>query len=70
MLVSPYPQIGWTGTTNPTGDPRVPVTCGWCWGAGAVLERMELGATWEHLPLVCPNCGGAGVVRIERRGRA
>lgn len=65
--VAPYPTIGWRGEQTATGDPRVPVTCPWCWGARAVLERMEAGRPWEHMPIVCPNCKGRGEVLPERR---
>lgn len=67
MSVMTLPRHGWTAATNHTGDLREPVTCGWCWGAGAYLERMELGAFYEHLPVRCANCGGKGTVLIERR---
>ncbi|MBA3690842.1 MAG: hypothetical protein H0W82_05455 [Actinobacteria bacterium] len=69
-VVTPFPRIGWTAEGNVTGDPRIPVNCGWCWGAGAVLERLDGGCYWEHVPVRCPNCLGAGTVRIERRRAA
>lgn len=67
IVADPLVQIGWTGDDTYSKDPRVPVTCDWCLGTRIVLERMELGMSWEHLPIVCPRCKGVGSYRIERR---
>jgi hypothetical protein len=66
-VADPLAQIGWTGDTTHTRDPRVPVLCGWCAGAKVLLETVEGGTYWELIPVVCRGCGGAGEVRIERR---
>lgn len=61
-VMSPRPPIGWRPDHTATSDPRVQVECGWCWGSRVVLEKLELGAYYEHIPVVCPGCDGAGRV--------
>jgi len=64
----PFPVIGWDPARTATRDPRVPVTCPWCFGAKVLFERIDPHfAPWELVPVVCRRCEGQGVVRIERR---
>ena len=53
-----------TGTSSSSVPTHAPVSapdlCGWCFGAGSVLEPMDCGREHVYLPVVCANCSGAG----------
>ncbi|HTI33182.1 MAG TPA: hypothetical protein VL422_05850 [Miltoncostaea sp.] len=37
-----------------------PDLCGWCFGAGSLLEAMDCDQQHVYLPVVCANCAGTG----------
>ena len=52
-------------TIRTTNVPRhanlsAPTLCGWCFGAGSLLEAMECDREYVYLPVVCTNCSGTG----------
>ena len=52
---------GTRATTVPThADVSAPDLCGWCFGAGSLLEAMDCDRQHVYLPVICANCAGTG----------
>lgn len=56
-----HPDPGTSATSVPTHAPvSAPDLCGWCFGAGSLLEAMDCERAHVYLPVVCANCSGTG----------
>ncbi len=49
-----------SGTPPLTVPVQAPDLCPWCFGTGAILERMDCDTPHAYLPVVCGGCDGSG----------
>jgi hypothetical protein len=56
-----HPDPGTNTTSVPSHVPvSAPDLCGWCFGAGSLLEAMDCERDHLYLPVLCCACSGSG----------